>query len=297
LKELVDLLRVKLTPLAPYHPQTDGQTEQVNQEIEAYLQVFVNHRQDDWADWLPLAEFTYNNHIHSSTCQTPFELNTSQHPRMGTEPMCTSKVEAANAFSSRMMKMQEEAKAALEHAADEMACYYNHNHEMAPTYQEGDQVWLSTQNYMTDRPTKKLDHKWIGPFKVIKVISPAAIKLQLTVRQKGIHPIVSVTNVRPHHPDEIAEHPADPCPGPELIDGEEEYEVEKVLDSKWLHQKLWYLVKFVGWPNSENQWPLHEHLTHASDRVKEFHQMHPCTPGRERENHLAASRRSGLRRG
>src|SRR6266705_1486367 len=157
--ELAALLGIKLTPSTPYHPQTDGQMEHVNQEIEAYLRVFVNHHQDDWADWLPLAEFAYNNHIHSSTCQTPFELNTSQHPRMGTEPMCTSKVEAANVFSSRMMKMQEEAKAALEHAVDKMACYYDQNCKAAPKYQEGDRVWLSTQNYMTDHPTKKLDHK------------------------------------------------------------------------------------------------------------------------------------------
>src|SRR6266705_6704710 len=145
--ELAALLGVKLTPSTPYHPQTDGQTKRVNQEIEAYLRVFINHRQDDWADWLPLAEFAYNNHVHSSTCRTPFKLDTGQHPRMGMEPTCTSEVEATDAFSSRMMKMQEEAKAALEHAADKMAHYYDQNHKVAPKYQEGDRVWLSTQNY------------------------------------------------------------------------------------------------------------------------------------------------------
>jgi hypothetical protein len=94
---------------------------------------------------------------------------------MGTEPTCTSEVEAADAFSSRMMKMQEEAKVALEHAADEMARYYNRNCEAAPKYQEGDRVWLSTHNYMTNCLTKKLDHKWIGPFTIIKVVSPATV--------------------------------------------------------------------------------------------------------------------------
>src|SRR5260221_9871271 len=47
--------------------------QRVNQEIKAYLWVFVSHRQDDWADWLPIAEFAYNNHVHSTTCRTPFE--------------------------------------------------------------------------------------------------------------------------------------------------------------------------------------------------------------------------------
>src|SRR5260221_401768 len=77
--ELAALLGVKLTPSTSYHPQTDGQTECMNQEIEAYLRVFVSHRQDDWADWLPLAEFAYNNKVHAATCQTPFKLNAGQH--------------------------------------------------------------------------------------------------------------------------------------------------------------------------------------------------------------------------
>src|SRR5260221_10444897 len=69
LRKLAALLGVKLTPSTSYHPQTDGQMERVNQEIEAYLRVFVSHQQDDWADWLPLAEFAYNNKVHVATHQ------------------------------------------------------------------------------------------------------------------------------------------------------------------------------------------------------------------------------------
>src|SRR5258705_12771423 len=97
--EVAALLGVKVTPSTSYHPQTDGQMERVNQEIEAYLQVFVSHRQDDWADWLPLAEFAYNNHIHSTTCCTPFELDSGQHPQMGLEPTQSSTVEATDDFA------------------------------------------------------------------------------------------------------------------------------------------------------------------------------------------------------
>jgi len=64
--ELYCLLSIKVTASTTYHPQTDGQTEHVNQELEQYLRVFVNERQDDWDEWLPMAEFAYNNHIHSS---------------------------------------------------------------------------------------------------------------------------------------------------------------------------------------------------------------------------------------
>src|SRR5258707_1343782 len=96
---LATLLGVKLTPSTSYHPQTDSQTEHVNQEIEAYLRVFVSHQQDDWADWLLLAESAYNNKVHVATHQTPFELNAGQHPCLGVEPMRTSTVEAVDTFA------------------------------------------------------------------------------------------------------------------------------------------------------------------------------------------------------
>src|SRR6266478_10107818 len=95
--ELAALLGVKLTPSTSYHPQTDSQTECVNQEIEAYLQVFMSHQQDDWANWLPLVEFAYNNKVHTATHRTPFELDTRQHPHLGVEPTRTSTIEAVDA--------------------------------------------------------------------------------------------------------------------------------------------------------------------------------------------------------
>ena len=68
MQELSKLLGVKIAASTAYHPQTDGQTEHVNQEIEQYLQLFTNQCQDDWFDWISLAEFAYNN---SSSCIHP----------------------------------------------------------------------------------------------------------------------------------------------------------------------------------------------------------------------------------
>ncbi len=98
-RELAALLDIQLTPSTAYHLQMDRQMEQVNQEIEAYLRVFVSHHQDDWADWLPLAEFAYNNCIHSATRCTPFKLDSGQHPQMGSEPTWSSAVEATDDFA------------------------------------------------------------------------------------------------------------------------------------------------------------------------------------------------------
>jgi hypothetical protein len=69
-----------------YHPQMDGQTEWLNQELEQYLWLYVNHMQTDGADWLPVTEFAYNNREHSATGFSPFFLKYSHHPFIPTAP-------------------------------------------------------------------------------------------------------------------------------------------------------------------------------------------------------------------
>src|SRR5258708_1526918 len=119
----------------------------------------------------PTSGFAYNNKVHAATCQTLFELDASQHLCLGVEPMRTSTIEAVDAFARRLDRTQEEAKAALEQAVDDMKQYYNWSCQSAPEYKVGDKVWLSLQNYSSDCPMKKLDHKWAGPFAVTKVIT------------------------------------------------------------------------------------------------------------------------------
>ena len=75
-RELYRLLGITLASSMAWHPQTDRQTEHINQELDQYLQLFVNERQDNWYDLLPMAEFQHNNHVHSATQQPPFLLDT-----------------------------------------------------------------------------------------------------------------------------------------------------------------------------------------------------------------------------
>jgi len=85
-RELYRLLGIKLASSTVWHPQTNGQTERVNQELDQYLWLFVNEQQDNWYDLLPMAEFQHNNHVYSATQQPPFLLDTGHIPCMGFEP-------------------------------------------------------------------------------------------------------------------------------------------------------------------------------------------------------------------
>ena len=85
-RELYQLLGIKVATSTAYHLQTDGQTECLNQELEQYIRLFINEWQSDWDNLIPMMEFQYNNHVHSSTQNTPFMLDTGHHPCMGFEP-------------------------------------------------------------------------------------------------------------------------------------------------------------------------------------------------------------------
>src|SRR5882724_6355918 len=93
---LSQLLKIRIAASTTYHPQTDGQTERVNQEVEQFLQLFVNQRQDDWDKWLSIAKFTYNNRVHTSMHSSPFMLDTRQVPRLSVELLRESCLETLN---------------------------------------------------------------------------------------------------------------------------------------------------------------------------------------------------------
>ena len=125
-RELYQLLGVKLAATTMYHPQGDGQTERINQELEQFLRLFINQRQDDWDNFLPFVEFQYNDHINSATQNVPFFLDTGQIPHMGFRPdQRQSHVESINEFKERMEDALNKAKVALVKSKDNMAKYYD----------------------------------------------------------------------------------------------------------------------------------------------------------------------------
>jgi len=202
MKELNNLLGIQTKLLTAYHPQTDGQTERINQELEQYLRVFIDHRQEQWLDWLGTAEFAYNNKIHIATKILPFKANYGQDPRMGFEGRRKGKYEAAGKFVKRMKKIQEEAKAALGKAQEEMKKFADRKREEADEYKVGDLVMLSTKDLkwqMKGRRSEKLTEHFVGPYKVKGIISSNAIELELP-KSIRIHPVVNRSRVQLYKP-------------------------------------------------------------------------------------------------
>jgi len=146
MKELNNSLGIQTKLLTAYHPQTDGQMERINQELEQYLRVFIDHRKEQWPDWLGMAEFAYNNKIHAATKILPFKANYGQDPRMGFERRRKGKYEAAGKFIERIKKIQEKTKAVLGKAQEEIKKFANRRQREEEEYRIGDLVLLSTKD-------------------------------------------------------------------------------------------------------------------------------------------------------
>jgi len=109
--------------------------ERINQELDQFLHLFVNERQDDWYDLLLIAEFQHNNYVHSTTQQPPFLLDTGRIPRMGFEPrQDPSSLETVNEFTKRMESATKEAKSTICKAQEDMTRYYNRRRSPAPVF-------------------------------------------------------------------------------------------------------------------------------------------------------------------
>ena len=216
------MLGIKSKLLTAFHPQTDKQTERVNQELEQYLRMFIDHRQEQWPEWLGMTEFAYNNKVHSSTRTSPFKANYRQDPRKGFEGRKKEKYIGVEKFVERMKKIQEEAKVVLGKAQVDMKKYADRKRLDIEEYKVEDLVMLSTKDLkyqIVGRRTNKLTERYVGSYKIKEIVSSNIVKLELPSTVK-IHPVVNISRIR-KYVGQIEEQKKEQ-PAPVIIKGEEE---------------------------------------------------------------------------
>jgi len=107
-------LNIQTALSTAHHPQTDGQTERLNQTMEAYLRIFTSYHQEDWADLLPFAEFAYNNQKHSTTGMSPFFIQYGYDPTYEINANPINKVPAVKDRLNMMKELREETVVMLQ---------------------------------------------------------------------------------------------------------------------------------------------------------------------------------------
>jgi hypothetical protein len=269
MQEVCRITGIERNPSTAYHPRTDGQSERSNQWVETAIRFISDHHQTNWAPYLPIAQFAHNNWPSETTRKSPFFLLMGYHPRADWTSS-SSPLPKVTLHLEQLKQARETAQQSMIKAQQSWV-----KHRDTPKYKTGDQVWLEGKNLRLNQPTAKLAPRRHGPFKVIKVLSPVSYQLALPT-QWSIHPVFHIDLLTPYR-ETITHGPNYQRPLPDLVDGEEEYSVEKILDSRKFgrRRRLQYLVKWEGYPDSDNMW-VDKDDVFADDKVREFKTLNPA---------------------
>ena len=207
-RNLCKLLDVDVRLSSAYHPQTDGQTERLNQTLEQSLRCLLASLTSEWATCLSLTEFAYNNKEHAATGVSPFFCLLGVHPRslpINVPTTDLNPVPAALDQATKMILIHQKAKESLDAYKSKTKTQTDKHRKLEPNYQVGQMVWLSTKN-LTQNVSRKFQPRFIGPFQVDKILNPVSVKLKLPEELK-IHPTFHVSLLKPFHPDTRPEPP------------------------------------------------------------------------------------------
>ena len=238
------LTQIRLRLSTAFHPQTDGQTERMNQTLEHYLRCFTGEEQITWPKLLATAQYACNNAINATISLSPFEALMGYSPDFrqrlegetshGEVPAASARIEKLNELRLRLQDYWRKA-------VESIVKYHNKGHKPIQ-FNRGNLVGLSTKNLRL-KGNRKLLPRFIGPFRVLQSVGKQAYRLSLPQQYDRIHNVFHVSLLEPWR--KPTREDGESLPMPELED-DDEYEVEEVRDEKQIGNEPHFLVKWKG---------------------------------------------------
>lgn len=252
-KEFCYHLGTKRRLSTAFHPQTDGQTERQNQNLEHYLRTYCSTAQADWARLLPLAQFTYNVSTHSATGLSPAQALMGIDPRMPTDPppLRNQRVPGATERVQSLLRERKAMEKRLQRAHGWYKKWYDKGRRDL-RFKPGDLVLLSAKNRKQTRPSRKLADKYLGPFKVLEVVGAHGLAYRLDL-PKGyrIHNVLPISALKPFRSREGEAVTAREDIG---LEADETFEVEAILGHRGPPRSRQYLIRWQGYTSADDSW-------------------------------------------
>ncbi|KAJ1595875.1 hypothetical protein NDA14_005688 [Ustilago hordei] len=267
-KAFAEQMSVKHSLSTAYHPQTDGQTERVNQVIEQYIRMYCNYEQDDWADLLDTAAFVYNNTVHNSIGVSPFFACYGWNPKAHPDIPQQLGVNDPGRFKylmdgkERCKYLQEQIREAQRRSVDQ----YNRKHKDIE-FKVGDMVYINRRNWKTRRPTPKLDTQFAGPYPVQERVGHQAYQITLPANLR-VHDVFHVSMLEPARTSSLPQHTEQPTI-PSLPDEDLDFEVEALIDKHSHNGTTEYKVLWRGYSEEAASWEPVENLN-CPDLIQEY---------------------------
>lgn len=281
--EVCYILQVKMNLSTAHSHQTAGQVEVMNQYIDQRLRPFVNFYQKNWSKLLPMVDFAAAALPSEATGQSSFKTEMNYEPRWSFDYRQIDKKLSPTEKLNR--QEAQDLMKGLEEARDKARSFMQKTHERyesqankkrrEPDFTVGDSVWVSTEDWKTDRPSKKLSAKMAGPFKILEEKDYNYL-LELPATFK-VHPWFHARKLRLDPQNPLPGQHNEPPP-PEEVNGEDEWEVEAILGCRQVGQKLKYRIQWVGHDVDLTEYDAWQ-LANSPIMLRDFHLAHPELPG------------------
>ncbi|KAK3518251.1 hypothetical protein QTP70_034617, partial [Hemibagrus guttatus] len=259
-----------------FHPESNGQTERLNQDLETTLRCMAANNPSSWSSFIVWAEYAHNTLCSSATGMSPFECQFGYTPSLFPKQEVETAVPSAQQFGKRCHQTWKRARLKLLKVSQQYQHQANRRHRSAPTLRPGQRVWLSTKNIPLRVESRKLSQRFIGPFKISRKVNPVTYHLYLPKSLK-INPTFHVSLLKPvlSSPFLAKGKP----PPPRIIGGQPAYTAHRILDVHQVRGSRQYLVDWEGYGPEERSWVPAKDILDPK-LIQEFHARKPSHPGR-----------------
>lgn len=271
-QELFNTMSVKHKTSTSAHPETNGSLERQNEVIASVMRAVCNDNKDDWAKKLPGIQLAMNSATNASTDCTPFKAVFGYEPRTSYIAAVPDADIPIADMAQHMNMIHESTVAAIEAAKADYTHRVNQHRREPSAFKVGDEAYLAGDAVSQDGAAK-LQETWLGPYKIIEVLSDLNYKLELPDMLNRVHPVFHISKLKEYKSGSWPQREQVPRRPLRIRDGVNYY-VQGIVNSRWRKGRLEYLVAFEGYEGNPT-WEPAESLAGLKDMVAAFHAENP----------------------